>query len=59
MKNIQTERRFNCQTCQWEEVALPLNHGWQDRYDAEAERIERRQWERDGWGSAHLDRQRW
>jgi hypothetical protein len=28
-------------------------------YDAEAERIERRQWERDGWKTAHLDRQRW
>jgi hypothetical protein len=51
----QTERRFNCQTCQWETVELPLNHGWQDRYDAEAERIDRRRMERDGWETVCWD----
>jgi hypothetical protein len=54
----QTERRFNCQTCQWETVELPLNHGWQDRRDLELERLERRQWERDGWNHERTTRQR-
>ena len=25
----------------------------------DADDYDRRQWQRDGWGSAHLDRQRW
>jgi hypothetical protein len=54
----QTERRWSCQTRQWETVELPLNHEAFGQWDRDLERLERRQWERDGWNLARASRQR-
>jgi hypothetical protein len=60
---MSTPTRYNFQTGQMEPVPdylLPLYAEDLEHDDLmDADDYDRRQWERDGWKTAHLDRQRW